>query len=150
MLKILCSDFYRPWRLPALHEELFPERFYSVDTSPRVMHQALMRTREWLSSEKLPIDLLYSESGYRLKGRKSYVFKISGPAAPVESAVVGTIAKRIEKHFGKKAFTTIELAELLGCSDRNARRALADIRKQGLLVERREGSRVFYSLLSQA
>src|SRR5206468_2581133 len=40
-LLLLCSDFYRPVRLAALHSRLFPDRYFHPTATPNQIHQLL-------------------------------------------------------------------------------------------------------------
>jgi hypothetical protein len=81
LFAILASDFYRPHRLAALHERLFPERHYHHTHSPVVLRQAIMRLRRWFATHQLPLVIDEQQSSYRLTSTRPCAIRVHAEPA---------------------------------------------------------------------
>lgn len=148
LLALLASDSYKPFRLDALHGELFPDRYYNPATSPVVVHQAVSRLRRRLDREGVPLTVAEHRSEYSLTATGPCALRIRIPAiatalvqemradAPVALRLEDYLAK-LGKRFGPaREFSRADAAAELGISDRSASRYLAAARDLGLLEQR--------------
>ncbi len=116
-LLILCSDFYRPFRLPTLFASLYPNEYYNPNSSPLRVHQALNRLKGWLSKHRIPLRVEEMEGTYRISFHAGGTILI--PTGSSTSKV--DILKR---HFQGTVFTLKEASRVLNVSSSNALRIL--------------------------
>lgn len=68
-LCVLMRDFYKPAKVGTLFTEIFPGEYFDIFSSPDRVHQLLKRTRQWLQSTKLPLEIVQHQSSYSLELR---------------------------------------------------------------------------------
>ncbi len=121
MLLALSADLYRPRRLAALHEAVFPGRYYNPLSSPDLIHQGLRRVRDWLRREKIPLRVIEKRQSYSLQPTRPGVGLIIHQSLPKKDlrleAFVATLKARLGADF---RVSRAQTSELLGVSSRSA------------------------------
>jgi hypothetical protein len=84
MIEVLLRDFYQPMRLASVFSEVFPGDHFDPDSSPNRTHQILNRTRNWLRSGKIPVEIGERAGFYSLRIVGNFSFKIPLERKPVE------------------------------------------------------------------
>ena len=127
LLRALCADFYRPMRVPELHERVYPGRHFNPVSGPGCVHQAMARLRRWLSVNRIPLLIEEKNGFYRLAGTRALRIMIPAPGVTpgdeANTAVRGMV-ERARAAFGDRPFGTGQLSRELGVSSATAFRAL--------------------------
>jgi hypothetical protein len=147
LLRVLASDFYRPHRLASLHAELFPDRHFSFETSPQVVHQAMKRLREWFAREDLALSIEESQGSYRLTGSAT-IRTSRGPTTHdrAETQLLSWL-QALTPHFAKNPTLSFqEIAAHSTHSSRTTHRLIAQAVASGNLLREGTGKRTLYRL----
>lgn len=67
LLSVLSSDFYHPFSIVAIFEHVFPGECYSPGSSEARVYMLIKRTRAWLKSEGIPLELVSEQNGIRFR-----------------------------------------------------------------------------------
>ena len=84
LVEVLVRDFYQPLKLGELFAELFPAEHFDVYSSPNRVHQLLFRTRAWMKSEKIPVEIKASNGDYALICTGDFAFRVPAERRPVD------------------------------------------------------------------
>lgn len=76
-LKLLSSDFYRPFRIGEIYGELFPDTFFNPMTSAQQIAQVVQRLRNWFQQNHIPLQIMTLESAYRLQATGPYCLRLT-------------------------------------------------------------------------
>ena len=112
----LCSDFYQPFRLSQLYQELFPGEYFNPTTSCPRVYQAIDKLRRWFHSERLPLSIVEAKGRYRLTSKSPCALRIPWKLNSLE----GTTPLIEALHALKQPFTAVDVAGLLKISRRSA------------------------------
>jgi len=143
LLRILVSDFYHPLRVPSLFAKLYPGEFYDPIHSPVRVHQAMKRLRIWMDEIRLPLWVEESNGLYKLMGRGLEL------VIPTDSRV-GTaeelICQRLKSVFPEHAFSTQDICQTLGVTERTAQRVVRRLLPGGLISKVGKGMTTRYRI----
>lgn len=144
LLRIMCSDFYRPFRVAALHHQLYPDEKYNPDSSPARVHDAFRRLRTALRSSRIPIEIATVNA-------TSYQVSATGPVTiivpkPGEMASDHRDHKLIvlTREIGNKEFTAAQAADVLHLPRRTVFRILSQGVEEGQLDKIGSGKNTRY------
>jgi hypothetical protein len=129
LLAALSSDFYRPLRVAALMEQLYPGEFFNDESSPVRIRFAIRQLRTFLSSVKSP--LLVEECGgaYRLAAKKPSAILLPRNVKPENTEM-----DFLKDNFSQKAsFTATEVCQAFSVAQRTASRILQEAEAKGLI-----------------
>jgi hypothetical protein len=84
LVEILLRDFYQHLRVASLFSELFPGEHFDVVHSTDRVHQLILRTRQWLKDEQIPLAIVEKNGFYSLKITGNLSFLIPVERRPVE------------------------------------------------------------------
>jgi hypothetical protein len=138
LLATLASDFYRPFRVAALFEALFPDERFLPTTSANRVHQAVRELRGWLEAHAPGITVEAHGSDYRLVVGAGWAVCVPAAAPSFETPDARAL-RDLKQRFADRPFTTREAAAALAVSGRTALRWLADAVAEGKLE--RQGKR---------
>lgn len=79
LLTTLAKDLYRPWTMGSLFQEVFPDAYYDVATSPQRVHQALTQLRAWFDQFEIPARIECFDQRYQLTVHGDFAFTIPRP-----------------------------------------------------------------------
>lgn len=124
LLSALLRDFYKPISLGAVFNDLFPDEYYNVFSSPTRIHQIISRTRRFFEQSELPVKIETLEAGFLLRIDGSFSFHV-----PFDRTSVAGPQSQIEKlkQFappGQEAFSADQVSQVLQLSRPTARRIL--------------------------
>ncbi len=133
MLSILCSDFYRPFRVPGLFNSIFPGEHLNPRIAPSRIHQTVMRLRRWCKSSMFPLLIKENDGKYHLSASSPCSIRIN------RTEILGQGAKVVRLHIVKRAlpkneFSVHEVINILQVSRNSALRLLDEARKEGKVV----------------
>ena len=152
LLAVLASDFYRPSRLVELFNALFPNDYFSPDSSGDRIYQAMRRLRSFFNDQGVPIEIRESSGFYRLVtnginvellcyrdasdiervAKEQKVMQTSLLNHKLLSDFLCTLAKTAKSHIVE--FKGEEMASVLGISKRMATRHLKMGVESGLIA----------------
>lgn len=130
LLLYLCRDLYSWQSVGAIHSNLFHEDYFDIDSSPRKIHQLVLRVRDLIKSLEIPVEIESGPLGYKIK-------KMSEQMAillPIESAGQDQRQMRLKKIFGTSLFKRSEADAVLETSRSSTQRYLEELEEAGLIV----------------
>jgi hypothetical protein len=143
LLLVLSSDFYQPQTVQTLFAEIFPDRYYSPQSSPTVIHQLLKRFRIWLGENGYPLELLESKGFYWLQATGRIKIKLHSK----KNLSSDDFKKnQLEKIFAKSEFNRSMVSEKLSCSDRAANYLIKNLLADGFVEQIKFGPKSLYRL----
>lgn len=147
LLKIVSSDFYRPFRLATLHHLLFPGEFFNPASSPLRVHQALNRLKKWKTANRVPLQIQHQVGWYRLKATGPCEIRVVDSAQEPEAK---SPIHKLQKHLANRPFRLQEVTELLDLSSRSALRVVQDGLQAGSLEKLGAGKTTRYRFTKKA
>jgi len=132
LLRLLCGDFYRPFLSATLHTRLFPDEFYSPQSSPGRIRTQASRLREWLRREKYPLVVESSDNSYQLTASGKITLRI--PTSTRAHSRQENDLDRLKRQFPDTEFKVGDAAEFLELSSRSCQRLLDPAIHEGKLV----------------
>ena len=72
LLQILSTDFYEPFSTNKIFSMVFKDSFFNPITSPKQVYEVIRRLGEWFTKNKVPLIIVRSEGGYRLRATEIY------------------------------------------------------------------------------
>lgn len=129
LLLVLAKDFYRPHRIASLHADLFPDRYFNVQSSPQVVQQHIHRLRQWFLKNKIPLEIKEHEEFYSLEARASFAIHTSDKAQKVLESSLNAkndhFVGLLKNAFADRDFSSTQVARALKISLISAKRQLA-------------------------
>ncbi len=123
-LKVLTSDSYRPFLVGSLHNAVFPGDHFNPDSSLRRVAFLIHRLRAWLKENKIPVQVIVNEQGYRLQTTGPYAFLLrknletKSDDSPTHSL---RMHEKLLKKYAEEPISVTQIAEILEISVRSAR-----------------------------
>ncbi len=133
-LQALSSDFYRPMDTVRLFQAIYPERHYHALHTPALLHQALRRSRRFLESEKLPLEIRCLKGAFYLESRRSNFYIEWNPEKRqgLQSEKV-KLLQTLQDNFPKAPFRIDDISTAKKTSRRSLQRHLRELCKAGFL-----------------
>jgi len=151
LLLALTQDFYRPQRLAELHAFVFPNDFYSPESSPGRVHQSIFRLKEFFVAAKIPLFIDERKGFFALKTNSPVPVKITVRRCIEETALpeahprILAALNKLPARLRQRAFKASELAQTLKLPKRTVNRYLADAVRVQILERRGRGLRTEYA-----
>jgi len=131
LLATLASDFYRPFRIAALHAALHPGNHYNPASAPARVHAAVQRTRGWLDAGAVPL-LVTEESGfYHLAATRPWTIHLTATTPTASRS--GALLEKLRKQAGESIFTASDATRGLDLPYRTVMRVLESGLKEGAI-----------------
>lgn len=143
-LQALCSDLYRPFRIPTLHAMIYPNEYYHPTGAKYRVHFAIKELRDALKDSKLPVQVARRGQEYQLQVSPQAALRMSD-----RKSTFGLEWDRTHAAFSDGLFTMREGAELLHLNERAMQRLLADWIGQGICAKVGRGPSTRYQLISE-
>lgn len=138
----LGSDFYRPFRLGTLFEQVFIGETFDPFTSPSRVHQIVKRLKQWFATSQIPLHLKESKGCYFLQADGAYTLLFSRKHLHVPS--IHPLYARLQLSLPNDAFSIRQAANSLGLSKRFARKVLERAEKEGWIIMKGRGKLTKY------
>ena len=122
-LRALCVDFYAPPNVLDLYARVYPGQHFNPSTSPLQIRQSLWRLRQWLRTNRLPLEIHEHNGTYTLRSPVHCTVRVSVAPEATESrghARLEDFLTRIRAKFGEREFSAGETADYLDVSRRSA------------------------------
>lgn len=142
LFDVLSSDFYRPFRIPALHEKAFPGEYFNPYSGFNRMRKVLQRLRSELKSGKVGIQIEQHKGNYRLVAEKPVSLKVTRSEATRDPVVI--FVDRLGERWRKSPFSAREAASQFGTSHRTANRLLSQAESRGLVEKTGQTRAIVY------
>ena len=124
-LKVLSSDFYRPFQMGSLLSEMYPDEQINSNSSPKRAAYLMHRLRRWFEVGNIPLQVLNDGHGYRLHSSKSYGILISNSETKTATAGLEVarrlMFKKLRDETKSRVFSIHDVAKHLAISERSAR-----------------------------
>jgi len=76
VLIVLSTDFYSPFRLPQIFEQLYPGEHYVPGESAEKAYLTISQAREWLKENNVPLAIVESKSFYSLESQEKVAIMV--------------------------------------------------------------------------
>ena len=147
-LEVILRDFYQPLRIPGVFSALFPLERFNVDSSADRTHQIINRTRRWLKSQNIPLEIFERDSFYFLNITGDFSFLL-----PLERKSVDVMSLHFEKlsHAlgSSPSFSARQARDHLQVSRHTVQRILTWGLERNLIGKRIQGRAVHYSFIDE-
>ena len=144
MLCSLFSDFYRAKKLGEVFDDIYPEEYFDIFTSPDRLHQVLKRLRQGMQKHNLQLGIESSDAGYTIQAPESLRIVFSKPVV-VRDRFRVRVEKLIDAFTGKD-FSAREAAKILEISHSNANRVLKKAVEENQLEKISNGPHTYYKV----
>ncbi len=144
LLQILASDSYRPFRITELFSQLFDREFFDPTVSPNRVHQSIARLRSWLTEHEVPLQLIESDSSFRLSSEHPhYALKVP---RQIRDGTLTAIVDLLRLRFADRSFSLLQAADELEVASRTLSRQLKQATEQNLIEKIGGGSSTKYRM----
>ena len=123
LLNHLCSDFYRPFRLGAIFNELYPKEYFDAELSVIKINQLAERLRGWFCENQVGAELTGKSGAYKLRVSAETGFRIHD-GNTIKSGLA-LYHQRLQEHFNEREFTAAKAAEALNVTKRMVNKIIA-------------------------
>lgn len=144
----LASDFYRPLRLADLHFHVYPDSHFNYLSSPRAVHETVRRLRQWLSGQRIPLEIQEDQETYRLVATDPISIATSLDYRFVDRDE--TFLGQLRDQFGEKDFSVGDVETSLELPRRTIQRFLQEGIDAGNLSRAGKSSATRYRVLKKA
>jgi hypothetical protein len=151
LLCLLAGDFFRPYRVSKMFAELYPDEYFDPYSSPDRVHKAIIRLRQELQEQNIPLVVL------RERGGEGYTLSPSGSVA-LRVYKESLVCSRSEMYFAKLSrtwgaerhaeLTKAQIEQRLHLSTRSVSRILRWAKDKQLVSARRQSKGQVYKLTS--
>lgn len=141
----LTSDFYRPFTIAELYEQVFPEEFYCPGVSEFRVHQAMKRLRKWFEQNKIPLQIESVDGEYRLTTDECVEILIH-EGGKIQTS--GDFRLQFLKTQLGEEFSIKDAVPLLKLTRRRAGEVIQEAVLSGILTKVGKGNRTRYRFVS--
>ena len=144
LFEALLKDFYCAPRVGGLFVELFPEETFNIFTSPKRVHQAVLRARRYLEGLGAPVEISCEDGSFALKMTGPFSFRV-----PLEAQLVDpnqAHLRVLREAFAGREFTAKDAREKLALSPSTFKRFATWAIEEGELTRLGAGSSTWYSI----
>jgi hypothetical protein len=141
-LKALAKDFYRPFRVGQLMQDIYPNEYFDPVSSPQRLFQTLRRLRLWLKKNKFPLKVVLHQGQFSLEAERPVYIKVYRRKS--SEAQVETSLRLFLEVWHNKAFTSKDFQKHYNLQERKAQRSLAQAVKNKVLQRVQVGKKIIY------
>lgn len=110
---LLTSDFYSPFNLGALFQEVYPNEYFDPYSTPERILRTLFRLKTWFRKNKLPLSVALKRGEFRIYAIAPVKLHLTHGAKP--SRNIHSL-EYVKKHFQHRAFSAGDVAAQLKLS----------------------------------
>jgi hypothetical protein len=144
-LQTLAKDFYRPFRVGELMQEIYPEEYFDPISSPARVFQTLRRLRLWLSQNGFPLRISLIKGQFMLEATGPIILRVYRRRKIIKS-VPGKLLNFLNL-WSAKTFTSNDVQNIIGFSKRATQRLLQQAVTDGVLTKVQSGKKIVYRIL---
>jgi hypothetical protein len=140
LMRLLVSDFYRPFKRGCILAEMYPDQHYDVKNMAHNLGNMLRFMRAAIQQSRLPIEIHHANGCYKLKLVEPMGFEIVDPALrpydknTQELKVIKNSLARMRVEWPYQTFTVKQICDLLKLDGRNVRLLLRSSLAAGQLI----------------
>lgn len=164
LLEILLSDFFSPWSVPRLFQELFPGRWFDPLSSRNLLHQSVFELRGYLQEEMKdsPFSVIWENEHVFISSSKPFALKISRSlrgrqaitekkrsAESLADAKSQQVLFKLKEQFQERPFKKADARKALALPERTLERYLNLLESQGELASEGRARAKTYRLPSR-
>lgn len=142
LLRLMTSDFYRPFRHGEVFDALNPKAYFNPDTTPHLIEQAVFRLNRDLRESQVPLAIQAHHGAYGLVALAPVKLKIY--SSKRRTFYSNDSVKNLREKMGLDSFDTRDAAKELGCSVKKARVVINLALSDQLLLKIGDGKSVSY------
>ncbi len=144
LLRAIVKDLYAPLNVAQIFSQVYPQEYYNLSSSPIKIRQLLFRTRKWLITNSVPMEVVSKDHGYGLAIGDSFRLKVpKNMNSAVDREMV--LWKRLENHFGfEQPFTASVACVQLNISRSQFHRLVNWAEANNLLIKTGQGKATSY------
>ena len=123
LLQALASDFFSPPNIFGLHQYVYPDLHFDPIGSAEKIAQGLKRLREWLHTNRVPLEIVEQRQRYCLVAPNGLSLRVhrSSTARDADGARLADFLNQVTAAFGTRPFQSRDIQKLLKISDWSAR-----------------------------
>lgn len=144
LLKILIQDFYRPFNLARLFQEIYPDEVFDPIHSPTKIYQLIKRTNRLLKNAGLSLKVQNDQHYYELKTQNKLVIRLEDKQL---LDLANDLLQGLKEHFKENIFSLKEMADFKDWDKRKAQREILGLIKQEKVLKIGQGRSTFYRVL---
>lgn len=146
LLKEFCHDFYQSSSLTALHARVYEGEYFNPISTPAKMHRLMVRLREWLEGENIPLRIEEKRSNYRLVGEAPCWLTVKERTLTSSHPQLD----QLQSKFADDKFSVKEASRCLDAPSRTVLRLLEKGMSDGRLTREGKASATRYHFLKKA
>lgn len=122
LMDALLLDFYRPLQVAGIFSKLYDGEYFNHRTSPKRVQEIVRRTRKWLASKRIPVQIVEDNGFYSLEIQGDFSFRVQLNRRPATQTHLNLV--RLEELFSNRPFSNEEASRRLGLSTASVQRIL--------------------------
>ena len=148
IVQLLLSDFYRPWTITRLHQNLFPDRWYNPFSSPNLIHQCIHKARLYIESKEWPLKIRHQSYHFKIEiiaplilfndqnlRTEHILLNDTSHLNSASDMRMNEFLSMIKRVFQQQIFSLDELLQQSHLTRRTAQRRLAQSLQKGYLIQ---------------
>lgn len=143
----LSVELYKPLQLTEISDYLYPNEYYNPITTPAKIHRLIANAREWLSIQKIPVEISIFKNGVKLKFIKSCNIIIH---KNMNDRKLENQIEIKEELKNKENFSAHDFAVIYGIADRTARSYLQTLLKKKVIKKLQFRKQPTYTLTKRS
>jgi tetratricopeptide (TPR) repeat protein len=147
LLNCLLDDFYVARNVGSLFSELYPEEYFDINSSPHRVQQVILRTRQWLENQNLPIRVSHDNGTYSLSITGALTIAVPSERTAVDRRYLQLQNLQSGIGFGRR-FTVTDACRKLGISPSTFSRFSTWALASGKLMKFGQGKSTKYELVA--
>jgi hypothetical protein len=145
LLQLFTSDFYRPFKVEAVFSYVYPQEIYNFESSPHKIYDAMTRTRDWLQSHEIPLEIVSNSRGeFHLKASAPYFVRVKAERSI--SASSDFMLFKLKAAFAHTWFRRADATKILGSSEATVGRFLKSALDNKKLTSQGKGRATKYKI----
>ena len=155
LLKLLATDFYRPFRVAHIFSMLFSGEYYHPSSSPLRVYQLIKRLRRELDKQGIPLKIEHTIGGYRLSAVENISLLVDRgthetESEPEEGRRQWLQMEKLKAIYPTGSFDRKSIMRTLNISYRSSSRFVSWAIHQKRLLKVVDNNRVVYQWYKQA
>lgn len=145
LFRCLCQDFYAPLKTAALYTKLFPGNIFDPEHGTQKVFNAISKLNSLFKTEKIPLQAIAEEDGYRLKFISPILIKVEMDMKLLDRDTF--VWGKILENFPTTDFSLVELRSVVNVPERTLQRLIKNRIDSQLLAKVKSGASARYRIL---
>ncbi len=130
LLRLLSSDFYKPFGYGAIFEKLYPNEYFNPVTSRERVFCSVRRLRSWLKQKKIACEIVKDDKGFSLANDFSFEIDFRTFTTNVD---IDSEYSYFKSQYSEDYFDSKDLSKALNITMRSAQRKLSLWKEKNLI-----------------